>query len=274
MSSYEHEHDHEHEHEHEHGDAVNYMDQVQEEAATSEPSSPIRVRGWEVEYDSEDEVNWGDLYKKHHGDEKSWPFPEDSRQVIRTGTKPKIRRKVTLVREGTDANTEAGNEEPEERIGDERDTYMQNEILKKANDLTERQFKNSMRDLDYEKMADVIEGIPFHTIESKQTVRQSKRYINDPNEHPPNHPYKAIRYDRIIEKRLRVRPINRTGLELAKSGIEEMRRFSRGDRARYKMVIIQMLENLDFLCAPYQYRKIDSGNPIKTVKKYIDDFYH
>merc|ERR1712020_344980 len=181
MSSYEHEHDHDHgherEHEHEHGGAANYMDQAQEEATTSEPPSPIRTRGWEIEFDSEDEVNWGDLYKKHHGDEKSWPFPEDSRQVIRTGTKPKIRRKVTLVREGTDANTEAGNEEPEERIGDERDKYMQNEILKKANDLTERQFKNSMRDLDYEKMADVIEGIPFHTIESKQTIRPSTRYI-------------------------------------------------------------------------------------------------
>merc|ERR1712020_810077 len=181
MSSYEHEHDHdhghEHEHEHEHGGAVNYMDQAQEEAATSEPPSPIRTRGWEVEFDSEDEVNWGDLYRKHDGDEESWPFPEDSRQVIRTGTKPKIRRKVTIVREGTSANTEARNEEPEERIGDERDKYMQNEILKKANDLTERQFKNSMRDLDYEKMADVIEGIPFHTIESKQTIRPSTRYI-------------------------------------------------------------------------------------------------
>ena len=124
------------------------MNWAHEDAATSEPSTPIKVRGWTVEYDSEDEVNWGELYKKHDGDEESWAYPEDSRQVIRTGTKPKIRRKVTLVREGTNANVEAGNEEPERRIGDERDKFMQNQILKKANDLTERKFKNAMRDLD------------------------------------------------------------------------------------------------------------------------------
>ena len=153
-------------------------------------------------------------------------------------------------------------------MGDERE----NDILRMANEYTERRFKNLMRDLDYEKMADVTEGPPYHTL--PQSVRPSKKYINDPNDHPPIHPYRPIRYDRVIEKRLRVRPINGTGLELARSGIEEMRRFSRADRARYKMVIIQMIDNLDFLCAPYQYKKIDSGNPIKTIKKYIDDFYH
>ena len=63
-------------------------------------------------------------------------------------------------------------------------------------------------------------------------------------------------------------------MELARSGIEEMRRFSRADRARYKMVIIQMLDNLDFLCAPYHYKKIELKNPMKTIKKYIDDFFH
>ena len=170
------------------------------------------------------------------------------------------------MREGADANAEQ--EEVEDRMGDERE----NDILRMADEYTERRFKNLMRDLDYEKMDDVIEGHPYHTL--PQTVRPSTKYINDPNDVPPNHPYKPIRYDRVIEKRLRVRPINGTGLELAKSGIEEMRRFSRWDRARYKMVIIQMIENLDFLCAPYQYKKIESGNPIKTVKKYIDDFYH
>ena len=139
------------------------------------------------------------------------PMPEDSRQVIRTGTKPKIRRKVTLVRDGADAGAE--HEEVEERIGDERE----NEILRKANGYTERGFKNFMRDLDYEKMADVIEGPAYHTL--PQSVRPSDKYINDPNDYPEDHPYKPIRYDRVIEKRLRVRPINGTGLDLAKRGI-------------------------------------------------------
>ena len=66
---------------------VNYMDLDQGHTA---PSTPIRVRKWEINYDSEDEVNWGDLYKQYDGEERSWPFPEDTRQVIRTGAKPKI----------------------------------------------------------------------------------------------------------------------------------------------------------------------------------------
>ena len=170
------------------------------------------------------------------------------------------------MRDGADPGTE--HKEVEERIGDERE----NEILRKANGYTERGFKNFMRDLDYEKMADVIEGPVYHTL--PQSVRPSNKYVNDPNDYPADHPYRPIRYDRVIEKRLRVRPINGTGLDLARSGIEEMRRFSKVDRARYKMVIIQMLDNLDFICAPYHYKKIESKNPMKTIKKYIDDFFH
>ena len=122
--------------------------------------------------------------------------------------------------------------------------------------------------------SNVIVGNAYHTMESIQSVRPSTKYVNDPNDHPENHPYKPIRYDRVIEKRLRVRPINETGLDLARSRVEEMRRFSRVDRARYKMVIIQMLDNLDFMCAPYHHKRIQTGNPMKTVKKYINDFFH
>ena len=63
-------------------------------------------------------------------------------------------------------------------------------------------------------------------------------------------------------------------MDLAKSSIDEMRRFSKNDRARYKMMILQLLDNLDFICVPYHYKKIESKNPMKTVKKYIDDFFH
>ena len=129
-----------------------------------------------------------------------------------------------------------------------------------------------MRNLDFEKLADVIEGPPYQTL--PQSVRPSEKYINDPNDYPRDHPYKPIRYDEVIRKQLRVRPINGTGLDLAKSSIDEMRRFSKNDRARYKMMILQLLDNLDFICVPYHYKKIESKNPMKTVKKYIDDFFH
>ena len=66
---------------------VNYMDLEQGHTAQS---TPIKVRKWEVEYDSGDDSQWGNLYRKYDGEERAWPFPEDSRQVIRMGTKPKI----------------------------------------------------------------------------------------------------------------------------------------------------------------------------------------
>ena len=47
---------------------VNYMDLDQGHTA---PSTPIKVRKWEINYDSEDEVQWGDLYKKYDGEERS-----------------------------------------------------------------------------------------------------------------------------------------------------------------------------------------------------------
>ena len=134
-------------------------------------------------------------------------------------------------------------------------------VMRNADQLTERQYKNFMVNLDYEKMNDVINGVAYHTMEKIQSVRPSDRYVYDPKENPTN-PCKPILYHKIIEKRLRVRSINETGLALARSHLDEIRQFTRVDRARYKMVIIQMLDNLDFMCAPYHHKKIQTGNPM------------
>ena len=231
----------------------------------SAPPTPMRSkRRWEVDYESEDNVQWGDLYKRYEGESKAYVMPEDPNEIVHPGTRPRAR-KVTLARDDSDDD-----DDEEEQIGDEREA----EVIREANNLNERQYKNFMRDLDYEKMNDVINGVAYHTMDKIQSVRPSTKYVNDPKDHPADHPYKPILYHKVIEKRLRVRSINETGLALARSHLEEMRRFTRVDRARYKMVIIQMLDNLDFMCAPYHHKKIQTGNPIKTVKKYIKDFFH
>ena len=56
--------------------------------------------------------------------------------------------------------------------------------------------------------------------------------------------------------------------------LDEIRSFTKIDRLRYKMVIVQMLENLNFMCAPYQHKKIRTGNPMKRIKKDLMDFFH
>ena len=98
----------------------------------STPPTPVRVRKWEVEYDSSDDHQYQDLYKRYDGEERAWPMQEDLRQVIRTGAKPKTRRKVTLVKDDTDASGDDGDdeeaEEAEERIGDEREINILHNI--------------------------------------------------------------------------------------------------------------------------------------------------
>ena len=43
--------------------------------------------------------------------------------------------------------------------------------MKKADKLSERQYKNFLVTLDYEKMNDVINRNAFHTMEKSQSVR-------------------------------------------------------------------------------------------------------
>ena len=52
-------------------------------------------------------------------------------------------------------------------------------VMQNADELSERQYKNFLVNLDYEKMNNVINGSAFHTMEKSQSVRSSNRYIND-----------------------------------------------------------------------------------------------
>ena len=207
-----------------------------------------RRRRVEINYDSEDDYRYGNLYKRDQGESIAYNMPEDPNDVVFPGVRPKAKAKGD--EEGDESYGENGNEFSNETPGrrvrkKERDLM----VMLNADHLTERQYKNFLVNLDYEKMNDVINSVAFHTIEKSQSVRGSNRYVNDPEEDPEN-PYKPILYHKIIEKRLRVRSINHNGLVLARCHLDDMCTFTKIDRVRYKMLIMQMLDNLNYMCAP------------------------
>ena len=146
-------------------------------------------------------------------------MPEEPRDVIFPGAKPKIRAR----QEGEE--TESEDEERQYELEDDKTSA----VMRNSADLTERQYKDILVALDYEKMNDVIIGNAYHTMEKSQNVRKSTTYINDA-EKEPNNPYKPILYHQIVEKRLRVRGININGLNLVRCKKDDMYNFTKIDR--------------------------------------------
>ena len=68
--------------------------------------------------------------------------------------------------------------------------------------------------------------------------------------------------------------INHNGLALARCHLDDMCTFTKIDRIRYKMVIMQLLDNLNYLCAPYPHMIVESKNPMARIKKDLMDFFH
>ena len=159
-----------------------------------------RRRRVEINYDSEDDYRYGNLYKRDQGESIAYNMPEDPNDVVFPGARPKTR--AVRNEEGDELDGENGNEFSNETPGrrvkkEERDLM----VMLKANHLTERQYKSFLVNLDYEKMNDVINGVAFHTLEESQSVRPSDRYVNDLKEDPEN-PCKPILYHKIIEKKV------------------------------------------------------------------------
>ena len=56
------------------------------EPRESAPSTPIQPkRRWEVDYESEDDAQWGDLYKRYEGESKAYVMPEDPNEIVHPG---------------------------------------------------------------------------------------------------------------------------------------------------------------------------------------------
>ena len=73
---------------------------------------------------------------------------------------------------------------------------------------------------------------------------------------------------------MRVKAINANGLILARCDKEGIYEFTRLDRTGYKMIIVQLLENLNYMCAVFQHKKIKMENPTRQIKKDLMDYYH
>ena len=99
------------------------------------------------------------------------------------------------------------------------------------------------------------------------------KIFNDPEDEPYSK-HREIRVHTVVERGLRVRSINRTGQRLAASTTEQMRQFSENDRTMYKMVILQMIDNLNYISAKYAHKRIKLQNPTKEINKKILNYYH
>ena len=73
---------------------------------------------------------------------------------------------------------------------------------------------------------------------------------------------------------MRVRAINANGLMLARCNKEGIDEFTRQDRAQYKMMIVQLLDNLNYMCAVFQHKKIKMENPTRQIEKDLMDYFH
>ena len=116
----------------------------------------------EIDYNSEDDYRYGRLYKRDRGDSNAYHMPEDPQDVVFPRTKPKVKTRRVEEAEESDSEEDYPNERLSQReIREGREDL----VMKKADKLSERQYKNFLVTLDYEKMNDVINGNAFHTME-------------------------------------------------------------------------------------------------------------
>ena len=141
--------------------------------------------------------------------------------------------------------------------------------------LTDKEYLYRLVKEEKKLMWDVIKGVPFSEMNKRvnQKVRPSTKMFNDPEEDPYT-PYREIRAHTVIERGIRVRPINRTGELMASSTKQDMANFSANDRILYKMVVLQMVENLNYISAKYAHKRINCKNPTKEIKEKILNYYH
>ena len=121
----------------------------------------------------------------------------------------------------------------------------------------------------------MVKGEPFSVVSQRndQHVRPSWRIFNDSTRDPYNK-HTEIRVHTEVQRGLRYRSINKVGQNLVSATLNEARVFTEHDRAMYKMVIIQMLDNLNFISARYAHKRIKLQNPTKELKQKVLNYYH
>ena len=141
--------------------------------------------------------------------------------------------------------------------------------------LTDKEYQYTLVDSEKAALYDVVKGTPFSF--AKETtdhyIRPSLKMFNDPTEDPYNK-YTEIRVHTVHQRSLRYRSINDVGHRLAAASVKQARNFTESDRAMYKMVIVQMVDNLNFISAKYAHKRIKLQNPTKEIKRKLLNYYH
>ena len=124
-------------------------------------------------------------------------------------------------------------------------------------------------------LRDVFKGEPFSVVKERtdQHVRPSLKIFNDSTRDPYNK-QTEIRVHTVVQRGLRFRSINKVGQSLANANLDQARMFTENDRMMYKMVILQMIDNLNYISAKYAHKRIKLQNPTKEVKQKILNYYH
>ena len=58
------------------------------------------------------------------------------------------------------------------------------------------------------------------------------------------------------------------------ASLNQAQTFTDSDRAMYKMLVIQMVDNLNYISAKYAHKRIKTPNPTKLIKKKLLHCYH
>ena len=141
--------------------------------------------------------------------------------------------------------------------------------------MTDKEYLYNLVGAEKGLLYDVVKGEPFCF--AKETtdhhVRPSLKMFNDPTEDPYNK-HTEIRVHTVVQRGLRYRSINAIGQRLAAASIDQTRHFTESDRAMYKMVVLQMVDNLNFISAKYAHKRIKLQNPTKEIKRKLLNYYH
>ena len=141
--------------------------------------------------------------------------------------------------------------------------------------LTNKQYLHKLVAAEKVYQCEVVDEEPFSF--AKETtdfyVRPSTKMFNDPNENPYNK-HTEIRVHTVHQRGLRYRPINEIGQGLIAASLNQSQTFTESDRAMYKMLVIQMVDNLNYISAKYAHKRIKLQNPTKMIKKKLLHYYH
>ena len=116
----------------------------------------------------------------------------------------------------------------------------------------------------------VIVGVPY-----KDSPRGHFRETNEaPFNSDPGDDRQLLYRHEYYALQVQYRPLNTTALEMLKTTVDDIKRFTPNDRKMYKMIAWQCIENLNYVSTKYAYKRINQENPNHKIKEMMKNYYH